>query len=303
MSPAVQLQDVSKRYSSVAALEHVDLSLDEHTVHGLLGRNGAGKTTLLKLLAGHEVASGGQVHVFGEPPYENESVLSQVCFVSETQHYPDTLEVGQAMAAAGLAFPHWDAALADELVAEFELPTGRRIAKLSRGMRSAVGIIIGLAARAPLTCFDEPYLGLDAVARQLFYDRLLAEIAEQPRTVVLSTHLIDEVADLIEHVVIIDHGRILLDEDAEALRARAVSVAGPAPTVEHFAASRPQLHREDVGGFARITLDGGLDPAGRAEATTAGLEVEALSLQQLVVRTTAGAAVPGDRRPDEKGTS
>jgi ABC-2 type transport system ATP-binding protein len=99
-----------------------------------------------------------------------------------------------------------------------------------------VGVVIGLASRARLTFFDEPYLGLDAVARQPFYERLLADYAEHPRTVVLSTHLLDEVSDLIEHVVLIDKGRILIDEDADGLCSRAVTVTGPAVTVEAFTA-------------------------------------------------------------------
>jgi ABC-2 type transport system ATP-binding protein len=142
-------------------------------------------------------------------------------------------------------------------------------------------VIIGLASRAPLTFFDEPYLGLDAVARQLFYDRLLADYSELPRTVVLSTHLIDEVSELIEHVVLIDRGRILVDEDADALRDRAVTVSGPTGAVEQFVAGRPELHREQLGGFLRVTVTGAPPrPVG------GDLEFEPVSLQQFVVRTT-----------------
>ena len=109
---------------------------------------------------------------------------------------------------------------------DFDLPSRRPIKKLSRGMTSAVGIVIGLASRAPLTLFDEPYLGLDAVARHQFYDRLLADYAEHPRTIVLSTHLIEEISDLLEHVLLLDRGRVLLDADAETLRATALTVTG-----------------------------------------------------------------------------
>lgn len=107
-------------------------------------------------------------------------------------------------------------------------------------------MIIGLASRAPLTLFDEPYLGLDAVARQLFYDRLLADYAEHPRTVVLSTHLIDEVANLLEHVIVVDGGRIVVDADADALRSRAVVVSGPIDAVDAVAASGRVLRRETL---------------------------------------------------------
>ena len=118
------------------------------------------------------------------------------------------------------------------------------IKKLSRGQLSAVGVIIGLASRAELTFFDEPYLGLDAVARQIFYDRLLEDYAEHPRTIVLSSHLIDEVSNLIEKVIVIDNGQILLDEDTDAVRDRAVTVVGDAAKVDAWASGREVLHRE-----------------------------------------------------------
>ena len=153
-------------------------------------------------------------------------------------------------------------------------------------MTSAVGIVIGLAARAPLTFFDEPYLGLDAVARDLFYRRLLADYAEHPRTVVLSTHLIDEVADLIEHVVLIDRGRVVLDEDADELRSRAVVVSGPVRTVEAFTSGFEVLHSETLANFARTTVATDLDDAERAHAADAGLDLSPVSLQQLIVHRT-----------------
>jgi ABC-2 type transport system ATP-binding protein len=207
-------------------------------------------------------------------------VLGRTCFVKESQRYPDTFTVRHALRAAALVYPLWDQALADGLVADFGLPVDRRITKLARGMLSAVGVVIGLASRAPLTFFDEPYLGLDAVARQLFYDRLLADYTEHPRTIVLSTHLIDEVSDLIEHVVLLDRGRVLLDADAEDLRSSAVTVSGPTAAVEGFVAGRRELHREGVGGFLRVTV------SGAPVQPVPGLRFEPVSLQQLVVRAT-----------------
>jgi len=157
--------------------------------------------------------------------------------------------------------------------------------KLSRGQQSAVGVIVGLASRAPLTFFDEPYLGLDAVARQLFYDRLLSDYAEHPRTVVLSTHLIDEVANLLEHVLLIDEGRIIIDRDADELRGSASDVSGTRGAVDAFVIGRTVLHRTALGGLATATISE-LDDAGRAAAVAAGLELSPVSLQNLVVRLT-----------------
>lgn len=282
----VRTSGVTKQYGSLAALAGVSVELAENTIHGLLGRNGAGKTTLMRILTGQDFETGGTVEVFGQHPYENAEVLSRVCFIKESQQYPEKFRVRHALRAGELLYENWDSAYAAALLADFAVPADRLIGKLSRGQLSAVGVIIGLAARAPLTLFDEPYLGLDAVARQLFYDRLLADFAEHPRTIVLSTHLIDEVSDLIEHVVLLDRGRVLIDADAETLRGEAVAVSGPADAVERFAAGYEELHRERIGGSLRVTLVGARD---RYEP---GLDFEPVSLQQLVVRTTQRHDVP-----------
>ena len=134
----------------------------------------------------------------------------------------------------------------------------RRIKKLSRGQLSAVGVIIGLASRAEITFFDEPYLGLDAVARQIFYDRLLEDYTEHPRTVILSSHLIDEVSNLIERVLVIDRGRIIMDEDTDAVRDRAANIVGDAAAVDAFVAGREVIHRESLGHVSSVTVLGAL---------------------------------------------
>jgi ABC-2 type transport system ATP-binding protein len=188
MTPAISVTGLTRRYPEVA-LDDVHLTIGTETITGLLGRNGAGKTTLLRILAGQEFPSSGSVRVFGSSPAENENVLRRLVLVREDQVYPD-FKVGHALRAASFCYPNWDAGLASSLLEDFGLRPGKAIKHLSRGQRSALGITIGLAARAEVTLFDEPYTGLDAGARQIFYDRLLAGYADFPRTVLLSTHLI-----------------------------------------------------------------------------------------------------------------
>ncbi|HEY6494075.1 MAG TPA: ABC transporter ATP-binding protein, partial [Trebonia sp.] len=187
MTPAISVTGLTRSYRDHVALADVSVEVEAGAITGVLGRNGAGKTTLLRILAGQEFPSSGKVSVLGAPPAENEQVLRRMAFVREDQAYPD-IQVGHALRAASWFFPNWDAALADTLIADFDLRQKKAIKKLSRGQRSTLGITIGLAARAEVTLFDEPYAGLDAVARQIFYDRLLADYAECPRTILLSTH-------------------------------------------------------------------------------------------------------------------
>jgi len=286
MTAVIEVSNLAKRYREKLALDNVSLSIQPDTIYGLLGRNGAGKTTLMSILTAQNFATSGDVRVFGENPYENAHVLSRVCFVRESQKYPDDAAPIHALRAARLFFPNWDQQLADRLADEFQLPMKRRIKKLSRGQLSAVGVIIGLASRAEVTFFDEPYLGLDAVARQIFYDRLLEDYVEHPRTIILSSHLIDEVANLIERVIVIDDGRILLDEDTDAVRGRASTVVGDAAAVDAWTAGREILHREALGRVASATVLGRLTPEDRAGIVDAGLDLAPVSLQQLIVRLT-----------------
>ncbi|MDF2991944.1 MAG: ABC-type multidrug transport system, ATPase component [Microbacterium sp.] len=302
MTAVIEATSLTKRYPGGLALDDVSFRIEKDAIYGLLGRNGAGKTTLMSILTAQNFASSGEARVFGEDPYENPRVLSRMCFVRESQKYPDDAKPTHAFRAARLFFPNWDQAFADRLVRDFQLPITRPIKKLSRGQLSAVGVIIGLASRSEITFFDEPYLGLDAVARQIFYDRLLEDYGDHPRTIILSSHLIDEVANLLEKVIVLDGGRIVMDDDTDTVRHGAATIIGDATAVAAFCSGREVIHRESLGGVASVTVIGELTPIDRRALVEARLEVAPVSLQQLIVRraqsagsradASAGAAVP-----------
>lgn len=286
---AASATHLTKKFGSFTAVDDVSFEIEQNKIYGFLGRNGAGKTTVMQMMTAQMRQSAGEVSVFGRRPWENPQALGHLCFVKESQKYPDDLKVRSAISQASHILPHWDSEFAAELLRDFDLPAGRKIKKLSRGMTSALGIVIGLASRAPLTFFDEPYLGLDAVSRHLFYDRLLADYAEHPRTVVLSTHLIDEVSDLIEHVILIDKGKIVLDAESDDLREGAFEISGPARAVDSFTSGHRTLHRTTLGASARATIDGRLTDTQKSDGTAAGLTIEAVPLQQLIIERTNAA--------------
>jgi ABC-2 type transport system ATP-binding protein len=286
MTTVVEVNGLTKRFGKFTAVDDVSFRVEENTIYGLLGRNGAGKTTMMQLLTGQQFATAGSIDVFGESPVENANVLGNICFIKESQSYPEEFKPKHVFASAPWFFQHWDAEFAERLIADFRLPVNRRIKKLSRGQLSAVGVIVGLASRAPLTFFDEPYLGLDAVARQVFYDRLLEDFGNHPRTVILSTHLIDEVSALLEHVLVIDDGKLIIDESADSLRGSATTVSGTKAAVDAFVGARAVLHREGIGGLTSVTLEK-LSADDRRAAAAAGLELGPVSLQQLIVRKTS----------------
>jgi ABC-2 type transport system ATP-binding protein len=278
----ISVTGLTRRYRDQLALDDVSFDVEEGSITGLLGRNGAGKTTLLRILAAQEFASAGSIRIFGSTPVENDAILRRMVFVREDQAYPD-LRVRHVLRMGSWFYPNWSAEVAERLLADFGLPLNRRVNRLSRGMRSALGMVLGLAARAEVTLFDEPYAGLDAVGRQMFYDHLLADYSDHPRTVLISTHLIDEIAGLLERVVVIDQGRLVLDASADELHGTATAVSGPALAVEEFVVGRQTADHRQIASQGSAVVIGSLDDAACGLAQRLSLQLEPLSLQQVIV--------------------
>ncbi|GID25706.1 ABC transporter ATP-binding protein [Paractinoplanes brasiliensis] len=283
----IELRGVTVRYGSTLAVDNVDLELPTGSIYGLLGRNGSGKTSLLSVLASYRRPSSGTVLIDGEEAFENPRITRRTSFIRDTLDLSDSDRISTVLAVAGWLRPGWDAEYAGKLLDTFELSPRRRVSGLSRGQRSMLGATLGLATRAPLTILDETYLGMDAVARTLFYRELLDDYLAHPRTIVLSTHLIEEVAELFERVIIMDRGRILLHDETDALRGRGVTVTGPAELVTAFAAGHTVLGEHNLGGVRALTLDGRLDPDEIARGERDGLSFGPLGLQELFVHLTS----------------
>jgi ABC-2 type transport system ATP-binding protein len=290
----IQVRNLTLRYGRATALDRLSLTLEGGKIYGLIGRNGSGKTSLLSVVAAFRRASGGEVRVGGEDPYENDRITRQICLIRESGDVLD-YRVHRILAFARRLRPYWDQEYAQRLVDRFQLPIRKRPTQLSRGQRSALGCVLGLASRSPLTMFDESYLGMDAPSRYAFYEELLTDYAAHPRTIVLSTHLIEEFGSLFEEVVMIDRGGLVVHEETDAMRSRGAAVIGPAERVDTFVAEATGLtvlSERRLGGTTAVTLYGPLSDEQRHRAKTAGLQLEPVALQDLFVHLTArpGAA-------------
>jgi ABC-2 type transport system ATP-binding protein len=289
---AVRTEDLTVRFGEVPALDGLDLRLAPDKIHGLLGRNGSGKSTLAAVLAGFRRPSGGSVLIEGgdlgaaREPYEDAVVTSRICLIRESGDLVDSAPVHHVLGLARSLRPYWDEDLAGELLDKFEVPERKKVQKLSRGKKSALGVVLGLASRAPLTIFDESYLGMDVPSRNIFYDALLADYAAVPRTIVLSTHLVNEVSALLEEVVILDRGRLVTQAPVDSLRGRGASIVGPVAAVDRLTAGLTVLAEQKLGGTKSTTLFGELDDALLAKAQDAGLEIGPVGLQELFVHLT-----------------
>ncbi|GGQ37980.1 ABC transporter ATP-binding protein [Couchioplanes azureus] len=285
----ISIRDLTVTYGATTAVDRLTLDLAPGRIHGLLGRNGSGKTSLLSVLAGFRRADGGTVRVDGADPFENAGLMRDTVFVRDTLDVPAGDRIGTVLDFHARLRPRWDAGYADRLLDAFGLDRRTRVAALSRGQRSGLGVVLGLACRAPLTLLDEVYLGMDAGARATFYRELLDDYLAHPRTIILSTHLIQEVADLFEEVVIVDRGRLVVQEDTDTFRSRGVAVTGPAAAVQAFSSGRTVLSEQSLGGVRQVTLYGALSDGDQRHAATAGLSLAPVGVQDLFVHLTSEA--------------
>jgi ABC-2 type transport system ATP-binding protein len=222
---AIECADLHLRYphQRTDTLAGISLKVPQGAICGLFGRNGAGKTSLMALLAGLRRPSSGSVRVLGANPWENPRVTSQVAFVyskGNTDAMINGIKTHELLRMGARFRPQWDAEFALYLLKRFDVPLKKAADKMSQGQAAALRCSVGLASRAPLTIFDEAYLGMDAVYRKIFVDELLADYLAHPRTILFSTHYISEMERLFSEVIIIDAGRVLLHDDADALRAQ-----------------------------------------------------------------------------------
>jgi len=217
----VVVEGLSRRFGDKTALHEVDLVLERGVVLGLVGKNGAGKTTLIQHLLGLLRAQRGCVRVFGlDPAAEPAAVLGRIGYLAEDRGLPGWMTVGELMRYTAAFYPRWDADYATRLCDDFQLDPRQKIRTLSRGQHARAALVAALAHRPELLLLDEPSSGLDPVVRRDVLEAILHTVAEEGRTVLFSSHLLDEVERMSDHLALIDGGRILLAGGLEEIRER-----------------------------------------------------------------------------------
>ncbi len=211
VAPVVAIHNVTRQFSTKKALDNVSLDVPRGTVFGLIGGNGAGKTTLIRHILGLLKAHTGSVRVFGiDPVADPVNALNRIGYLSEDRDLPNWMRVRELIRYTQAFYPNWDEKYAEELRVMFELDPKTRIRDLSRGQRARAGLLVALAHRPELLVLDEPSSGLDPVVRRDILGAIIRTIADEGRTVLFSSHLLDEVERVADHVAIIHQGKILL---------------------------------------------------------------------------------------------
>jgi ABC-2 type transport system ATP-binding protein len=218
-SQVIEIRRLTRHFGNKRALDEISLSVPRGGVFGLIGGNGAGKTTVIKHVLGLLKAQSGSVRVFGLDPVQNPvGTLGRIGYLSEDRDLPDWMSVAELMRYTQAFFPSWDEGYAAELREAFDLDPRARIKNLSRGQRARAGLLAALAHRPDLLVLDEPSSGLDPVVRRDILGAIIRTIADEGRTVLFSSHLLDEVERVADRVAIIHEGRILLTAPMDEIK-------------------------------------------------------------------------------------
>jgi len=278
----IEVKNVSKAFGKVNALRDVSVTFEKEKIYGLLGRNGAGKSTLFNVITNRIFPDEGMVFIDGETSAGNDSALQKIFMMSEKNYYPETMRLSEVIRWTREFYPDFDTEYARELAGRFGLDLRKKVKGLSTGYGSIFKIILTLSSNADYLLFDEPILGLDANHRDMFYKILLEKYSQNPCTVVLSTHLIEEVSGVIEDVVIIRQGEILKQASQEELLANAFVITGNAAEVDRFTEGKKILGTESLGGFKTVYLSEFVEKS----SLPSGLELSKMDLQKYFIQLT-----------------
>jgi ABC-2 type transport system ATP-binding protein len=247
MSALIEARDLTKKYGAQVALDRANFCVEQGRIVGLIGPNGAGKTTALRAILGL-TAYQGQLQVLGrEPLRDRTALMHDACFIADVAVLPSWLRVDHAIDFVAGVHPRFRRDRAAALLAKTQITGGRRMRELSKGMKTQVHLALTMAIDAKLLVLDEPTLGLDILARSAFYDALVNDYMDETRTILITTHQVEEVENLLTDVLFIDKGRIVLDASLDDFAGRYAAVAVAAEQLDASRAEKPFYERRMLG--------------------------------------------------------
>ena len=250
MTTIIEARGLTKSFGSTRALDGVSFSVEAGRIVGLIGPNGAGKTTALKSILGL-TSFEGDLQVLGRNPYtDRDALMREVCFIADVAVLPKWLRVSQALDYVQAVHPRFERARAEEFLRKTDIKMRSRVRELSKGMVTQLHLALILAIDARLLVLDEPTLGLDLLYRRQFYDTLLNDYYDKERTILLTTHQVEEIEHLLTDVIFINHGRVALDSSVEGLATRYAQVNVKADQATRAREMKPFYEREIFGRVA-----------------------------------------------------
>jgi ABC-2 type transport system ATP-binding protein len=252
MTAIIEARGLSKNYGSTQALRGVDLNIQAGRIVGLIGPNGSGKTTAIKAILGL-AGFDGELKVLGlDPRTQRDELMKEVCFIADVAVLPRWLKVSQAVDFVAGVHPRFDRARAIEFLGKTDIKMDSRVRQLSKGMVTQLHLALILAIDAKLLVLDEPTLGLDLLFRRSFYDNLLNDYFNKERTILVTTHQVEEIENILTDVLFIEHGRIVLNSPMETLSDRFLQLVPSAGNLDRARALKPFWEREIFGRVAML---------------------------------------------------
>lgn len=282
----VEFKDVDLKIKKDDILNGINLKFEPGKIYGLLGRNGAGKTTMLSLIATYRKVTKGTLTVDGQDPYENEDIMPLVDFLYQEDYSEETEKVMDYMKMAKRYKPSFDMDYALRLLDEYRIDLKKKMMELSQGQQAAVHAAMGLATMSPVVLFDEVTNGMDAPSREKFYHQVLNAKNRENRVIVLSTHIVSEMDYLFDEVVVIHHGKVLVDEPVDEFLGRGYEVTGTSADVEEFIQDKKVVQTRTLGPTKAVTILGSLSPEDEELFGSGKLTYSAMKMQDLFISMT-----------------
>ncbi|MBB6447027.1 ATP-binding cassette domain-containing protein [Bacillus benzoevorans] len=286
----VECNNLTKFFFRKAVLNQLSFSLEENKITGLIGRNGVGKTTLLKMIAGFIKETSGELKVFSQRPFNSLNVSSNTIFVDDQMSFPPALQLYELLEVSSKFYPNWDMDLAQRLFDYFSFDPRNYHKRLSKGKKSTFNAIVGIAARAPLTIFDEPTTGMDTAVRKDFYRALLKDYLARPRTIILSSHHLEEMGDLLEDILLLKDGQVKLHMPMEEFKEWAIALKGSADLVLEWAKGRELIYKNNLGvNSIYAVMKNDFLPEELMQAKEKGIDISTVQPSDLCIYLTASA--------------
>lgn len=283
----IKCTNVVKKYRRIEVLNGMSCTIGENKLTGLIGRNGAGKTTLLKIIAGFIHQTSGEVTVFSEDPFNSLFVSANSILVDESTTFPPSMNLADILDEAERFYENWDAQLAKRLFNYFSLDPKQMHSKLSKGMRSTFNMIVGISARCALTLLDEPTIGMDAATRKDFYRALLKDYIAFPRTIIMSSHHLNEIEHLLEEVLLIKDGKAHFHMPISDVKEWAIGIQGQRSAVQKWVKGKEIIHEQkNELGHTYVVVKNDLTDADRQNIQLAGLNIAPVTANDLCMYIT-----------------
>jgi len=243
----IEVQNVTKKFGSLLALDNINLSIPEGRIVGLLGKNGAGKSTLLRCILGYQKFE-GNINVFDVPVKGNRlDVARRVAFIPDVSSLDDRLTVAQTIEYVSHMHPMWNQLVAEKLIIKSELPLDKKVGKLSKGMKTKLYLLVTLSLDVDVLILDEPTIGLDISFRKEFFNAILGDFFTENKTILISTHQIEEVEHILDDIIFIDNGKMVLHEEIDKLKSQYKIISVTSDNENELDRYKPKLKSKMLG--------------------------------------------------------